>query len=519
MQYLAIASCRVSSDEQLLNNSLSRQRDAVIQAAKDLDVIIPEDGWWSGSVSSKRNTNVDRKDLHEMLDRCKKDKRIKYLIVDEPDRFMRSIDEAAYFEVSFRQLGVTVWYASDPDLNKGDLAAKLLKFTKYLSAEGSNEERQRKSIAGQTTALKEGRYPFSPKPGYKKGQKSGIQEIDEIKGPALRKVLLRVANRIVTPSQGLVELNNSDFTKHHSPIKMDKFRKMLTDPFYAGIVEISKQVQVRNVNGLHEPLISVAHYEELVDIMDKKKKNQAGPRKNGNDNFPLSNIVWCSKCLDQKTGRVVGLVLNNGKVYSKTYEKYRCRSCKRYMTKDELHHEVASQFKKKPITQTGMDDLLSALEKVWAENEDHSKAEVIRTQAKIGQLNDSIESQVEAAIDPSNHSIKKNILTSIEKKRDEVTELESLVRDLSRTKEDDAAYFLEFAFDFVKNMGDNFLDTKLVSRENRQRCKDLVFPAGFVVDENKKVYTPETSILFRLATQKRDTEVSQKSRLVRVQGL
>lgn len=36
-----------------------------------------------------------------MLELYKRDKSIKYLIVDEPDRFMRSIDEAFYFANSW----------------------------------------------------------------------------------------------------------------------------------------------------------------------------------------------------------------------------------------------------------------------------------------------------------------------------------------------------------------------------------------------------------------------------------
>jgi DNA invertase Pin-like site-specific DNA recombinase len=230
-QVLAIATCRVSSTEQLENNSLNRQRAAVVKAAQELNVTILENGWWSGSVSSKRGTNVDRKDLLEMIAYCKKEKRVKYLIVDEPDRFMRSIDEAAYFEVIFKQLGVTIWYASDPELNKGNLAAKLLKFTKYLSAEGSNEERQIKSISGQTKALMEGRYPFSPKPGYRRGYERGIQEIHEVRGPILKSILERIAHKLITPTQGLIELNKTDFVKDHFQYKMDKFRKIITDPF------------------------------------------------------------------------------------------------------------------------------------------------------------------------------------------------------------------------------------------------------------------------------------------------
>lgn len=236
-QVLAIALCRVSSIEQLENNSLNRQREAVLKAAEELSVTIPDDGWWSGSVSSKRGTNVERRDLQEMIDRCKREKRIKYVIVDEPDRFMRSIDEAAYFEVTFRQLGVTVWYASDPELNKGDLASKLLKFTKYLSAEGSNEERQNKSIAGQTKALLEGRYPFSPKPGYKRGYERGIQEKRQPHADILRSCFLDILARKMTPTQALIKFNKSDFfAGGKAQYKMDKFRKIVTDPFYAGIV-------------------------------------------------------------------------------------------------------------------------------------------------------------------------------------------------------------------------------------------------------------------------------------------
>ena len=71
---IAIALCRVSSLEQLDNNSLNRQRESVMRAADELGLTIPEDGWWSGSVSSKKGTNVTRKDLQEMLERCKKNK-------------------------------------------------------------------------------------------------------------------------------------------------------------------------------------------------------------------------------------------------------------------------------------------------------------------------------------------------------------------------------------------------------------------------------------------------------------
>lgn len=515
-QSLAIASCRVSSIEQLASNSLSRQKEAVLKAAEHLSVIIPEDGWWSGNVSSKRGNNVARKDLKQMLERCKKDKRIKYLIVDEPDRFMRSIDEAAFFEVSFRNLGVTVWYASNPELNTGDLASKLLKFTKFLAAEGSNEERQHKSIAGQTKALAEGRYPFVPKPGYKRGYERGVHEIDPVRGPIIQASLKRIAAGLITPSKALVELNASKFTESHALYKMDKFRKIITDPYYAGIVEIRKQVNLRNEQGLHEPMITKAEHESLLRIMSAKKKNQTGPRKNGNPKYPMSNLVHCDKCQGKQYGRLVGFDHTNGKNKSNTYEKYRCRSCGSYITREMLHTKVENIFRNTPMTKAGRKELLGALEVVWKQNEDEVRQESVRITHKIQVLKNSITEQVEGAMDSANASIKDEILGLIKKKKLEVADLEDKLDNLQGNADHDKERFLEFAWDFIDNASTRFFK---ISKENQLRCKELIFPAGFHIDTNKIVYTPEISPLYRLATTKKDLPETEKSFMVRVGGL
>ena len=513
---LAIASCRVSSDEQLSNNSLSRQKQAVLKAAEELDVTIPENYWWSGSVSSKRGGNVARKDLAEMLEVCKKDKRVKYLIVDEPDRFMRSINEAAYFEVKFEMMGVKVWYASDPQLNKGDLSAKLIKFTKYLSAEGSNEERQRKSIAGQTAALLEGRYPFVPKPGYKRGYEKGIPELHEIRGPLLQDALLGILENRVTPTQALVEFNKSDFTKNHSTYKMDKFRKIVTDPFYAGIVEIDKQVKVRNENGLHEALITKEQHVRLVRIMNGKGKLQSGPRKNGNPLFPLSNMVSCDMCHEKSNGRIVGFVHGNGKPNSKVYEKYRCRSCKRYQHRQDLHTKVVCLFKEHPMTPSGMHELIDALDIVWKQREDEAAQEAITIKHKISHHQQTIANQIEAVTDPENNSIKNEILNAITVKQETIAELEAKLDELKCSANEDKEDFMQFAISFVDDMGRKFFE---ISKENSVRCKQIIFPGGFHIDESNRVYTKEVSILYRLVPNKKDLSESEKSLLVRVRGL
>lgn len=510
-QLLAIATCRVSSDVQLLNNSLNRQRDAVLRAATELGVGIPEDGWWSGSVSSKRGTNTERKDLKAMIAYCKKNKRVKYLIVDEPDRFMRSIDEAAYFEVTFRRLGVTVWYASDPELNKGDLASKLLKFTKYLSAEGSNEERQLKSISGHTKALMEGRYPSAPKPGYKRGFEKAIHEVYKPHGLPLKAILVKIANRSITPSQGLVMYNKVRAKVNLSPIKLDKFRRIVADPYYAGIVEMDEQVKYRNENGLHEALISKEQHRQLVTIIRGKEKNQTGPRKGGNPKYPMNNLVSCDLCSATPNGRIVGFDHSNGKPNSKVYEKYRCRACKRYWFRSEIHEMIKQHFQAHTITDSGRDELIKALRIVWKQREGDVAQESIRMKHEIESTIHAISQQVEAISDPENSSIRQEILAVIDKKKQKRVELEERLEDLESSVKQNQEQFLIFAFKFVEDMGSKFLE---ISPENRLRCKQIIFPAGFHLDKNGKVYTPEISHLYRLATKKKDAETSSLTQMV-----
>lgn len=505
---LAIANYRVSSDEQLLNNSLARQEQSVLKAANELGAEIVQT--WSGSVSSKKWANLDREDLREMLHVSKQNPNIKYAIFDELDRFMRSMLELAHFIVEFKKLEVKVVFASQPNLKTDTASDTLLLMLEAFKAEGSNEERQRKSISGQYMALKEGRWPFPVKLGYKRGYQKGIPEVHEIHGKILQSSLMNIASRQVTPTQALIELNKSEMQKSRAPYKMDKFRKIVTDPFYAGIVEMDKQVKYRNENGLHEPLITKEQHFELLQIMDAKKKFQKGPRKNGNPHYPLSNLVSCDLCIDKANNRYVGY--NHGNGHSdKVYEKYRCRVCHRRITRQELHDKIQDYFDSNRMSQKGVNEVLRALDIVWKRQEGQIEQEINRINHKIKVLNDSIANHVEAATEPSNASIKQDILAAIERKKAEIEVLTEELEKHSQDAKDDKNRFLRFVFDLIENMGDRFLE---LSKEDRLRCKQIIFPAGFYLNAENNVYTPEISPLITLQTNKKDAEASDIDHMV-----
>ena len=524
----AITNCRVSSDEQLKNNSLNTQQRNVIRAAGKLGATIPKDGQWSGSRSSKRGKNIKRSDLLEMYEYCKKHKKVKYLIVSEPDRFMRSIEEAMYWEARFRyELGVKVWYANDDDLNTDDMQAKMMKFVKYFTAEGSNEERQRKSVDGQISALVEGRYPYIPKLGYMKGDKPGIHKLAPEIGETMRTILNRLADGVTDLSTSLVEFNESDYVKSgkHCRYKLDHWRHIVVDPYYAGIVEMHKQVDMRNEHGLHEAIITKEQHMRIVDIVNSKKKTQPGPRKNGNPNFPLSTIALCEDCTKEeekagKTGRhnqgkYVGYEHGNGHT-QKRYYRYRCRRCKRSFTRDELHGEVTDYLNHLDFSSAGRKELENMLSRVWKREEENIYNQKVNIQKTINSLEKMKDESLNKLITISNPTVSAEIEKSIEHRVEQIQNLKDKLYEIENNSGKDKANFVEFALELADHWGIHFFN---LTPDETKKCKDLLFPNGFLVKPSGKVYTTQISPLYRLRESKKESKDSTFDYMVIREGL
>ena len=157
---------------------------------------------------------------------------------------------------------------------------------------------------------------------------------------------------------------------------------------------------------------------------------------------------------------------------------------------------VELHFKKNQITQEGVEVFLEALDIVWKQHDGQRDQDIGRINHKISTLDKSIAEQVEAITDPSNSIIKEEIMSSITKKKGEVASLKAKLHELKIQSADDKDEFLIFAYDFINNMGRDFLN---IPKEERLRCKQIMFPAGFYLDANNKIYTPEISTLITLA--------------------
>ncbi len=510
MKDQAIALCRVSTPEQKLSNSLNRQAQSVIEAAKKLNVKIIDT--FSGDASSKVGKNFNRPDLVKAYSIAKANKRVGYLIVDEVDRFMRSTEEMFYWITRLKyELGVKVYFASNPELNFDTAQSRLMLSLDGFKAEGSNEERQKKSINGHVQAIKEGRYTFPPKTGYRKGERAGIHVRDPETFTYFQVALKEIIAGVYNPTEALNRLMKTNFGNIYKRFEMDKFRRFATDPYYAGIVEINKQVIARNENGLHEKMITIDEHEQLKAIFNGTYKSR-GKAKHYNPEFPMSKILECSECGGKFTGakKNNGVRTNSGNLRKKInyYFKYRCRDCKKEYHRDEVHHSISQHLDGiEPLNE--LESFKEALETVWRQKNGDKLKQVLGLKNQLNLLQEK-KSNLVMSISSTPDDLKSDIheaITIIKQQiLDKSTEIEN-----SKPLTEEMKNFIEYGMNYTKNLKEDYWQ---LDYDERKRCQQLLFKGELYINSMKKVDTPKLSSFYRYKIQKTSPKTGQNVSMV-----
>lgn len=494
----SIALCRVSTPEQRIEgHSLDTQEINVKESSKKLNAPIIK--IWSHDVSSRVGKNLNRKDLKEMIEFCKLHKRVKYLIVDEVDRFMRDIQYFYYFETVFEQLGVKVWYASQPELNSGDMMAKFNKLFHVFRGEASNDERMSHCTNGLKNRVRAGYWPFNIHPGYKRTLKAGLADPESTRFPLLQKTLQDVASGFSTPSEAHKQLNLSGYrTLSGKQIKIDKFINILRNPYYAGIVEV-KNWDIRE-KGLHVPMITENEHIKILQILDSKKTRYV--RKINNPDFPL-NKTFC-EC----GGKLTGFMHTNGQDKGWKRPEYRCRKCGKQFKRDSIHSSLDFLLSDIKVDSDMKNDFEAALREVWEEEQKNNYSLITNLESRLIGLQEEKNNLVRSLA--NNPEFEQDFKDSIEIIKKDISNLEIQIKD-SKGIENDFIEFVGFGMDLTNELKKNWWK---LSVEQREKCKQLLFPADFFVKYNEKVYTKQISPIYRLVLNKKEPESTSDSLLV-----
>jgi hypothetical protein len=163
------------------------------------------------------------------------------------------------------------------------------------------------------------------------------------------------------------------------------------------------------------------------------------------------------------------------------------------------------------LTEFGRTELIAALSDVWKARKKKEAEEKIQLSRNITSLQASIDNRVDAAIQPENYSIKDDILRRVGEEKLKLTEMQQLYEDFDKNDIAEKERFISFALERAEEMERYFFD---LPKSRLLQCKQMLFPAGFWIDKNKKVYTCEMSILTRLASTKKDLPNLEKSFMV-----
>ena len=478
----AVIYCRVSTDEQVENLSLSTQRQRAI-------TYCTQNNWQVVEVfqdEGKSAKTTQREEFQRMLLYCNDQaNQIGFVVVNDLSRFSRNASDLMVTRVQLWEAGVAMRSVTEniDETSTGNFMTAIFGAVHQLD----NDRRSERTKTGMHAAIALGRWPHKAPIGYLNTTplENGPNVVPDPKRAELVQKAFELAGTgLHSKAEILRTITNLGLdTARGKPLSAQTFQKLLLNSFYAGwMVFPDRNVRVP---GNYEPLISQELFDRVQEVLDGRRPTLTGYQQNHPD-FPLRVYVRCAKCGSPLTGS-----WSTGR--KKKYAYYRCReNCNTVKaTPDQLHSKFLlwlQQMAPEPDTVAAIKD---AVRGVWKERQ--GDADQLRSALKR-KLSD-VESRRDTLVDRylGNKIDQKTYGDTIERYRSEIeairgeiigTELEHL--ELERV--------LEFADKIILRPARLWVESTL---EQRQRLQKTLFPRGVNFD-GKKFGTDSTSLFFKL---------------------
>lgn len=519
MKDQVVALVRISDPKQSDGHSLDAQEQSVRKVANELDLELVN--IWSIQRSSKRGRNYKRKDLEEIYKFCKRNPKVKYLLIDFVNRLMREVEMMIYYKVCFNQIGVQLYFC-DPaqrHLNSGDQYAKLMLFIEGFKAETDNDSRSETTIARMKARYNAGYYISHPHQGYMKSDIAGLHVKDPERFELLQKSGRLIIYEHYTPEQAVKWINDQGYrTRGGKKMDVNHYIELIEDRYFCGIIDIKKEgpfSDIKGVQGLHEPMFTVREHERLVAII---KKRNPRIRQKHNPEYPVANLIRHLECKHEEfnskfSGFAKDRGFRNGKKRTKK-PTYRCRNCRREFSRQKLHDGIDLHIS---ILQFLPDNVAfkRALIKVWRNQRGSVIQRISALEANKARIETDIRNTaVDYAKEPEGAA--KNALRLV--LEDYETRLEAIKNDITSTQDVDmeSEDFVKFAIDFTEKLKDKWW---AISFDERKGGEQILFNGEFYIDNSAKVHTPKLSTIYRLGTNKKALSKVDNAHLVELPGI
>ncbi len=293
--YLRVSTTRqAETDIDLDGFSISAQRDACYRSAAELNAIVVDEYIDRGETARKAN----RPELQRMLARIEADEDIDYVIVMKIDRLARNLHDHVNIVQQLRTHHSALISVNEriDDSPGGQLIENMMAtIAEFYSANLADEVRVKmgeKSKRGGTI----GRAPI----GYLNvhedvdGKKVATVKLDPERAPSIQWAFESYATGRYSVRQLSEELETKGLLtrkthkKGGNPVTMSYLHRILTNPYYTGVVIHQGQI----IQGRHEALIDRETFDLVQAILDVRRN---GERQRQHQHY-LKGTVHCARC-------------------------------------------------------------------------------------------------------------------------------------------------------------------------------------------------------------------------------
>ena len=448
---------RVSTKHQEDNGgSLADQKSRCEKFAKDNGYTIK--GYFGGKHESAKTPG---KLIKEMISAIKKDKTVKYIIVNQTDRFSRNAGQALNIIAELQELGVTIVVAysgTDTSSRNGVLMMGL----DLVLAQWDNGNRTDKFMSGRKHCMENGVWVGIRPMGYdKKGEsihtEYTINETGKLIRMAFKWKLQGMESYRIIERLSALGLNISKQKMHH----------IFTNPFYAGKIR-SKFTDGQIIDGKHPALISWVEFLQVQEILSGR--TGVYKVKAETPNFPLKRHI---RCADD------GLPFTAYTVKKKNLDYYKCNKvgCKNNISAKKVHKLYEELLNTYTIPTSLLDMFREVVEQIiFSNNKEQSDTMSILKKQKSELENKLKKCKVSRGMGDIDEDVYTTTVEVIQEKlakiEVEITKVKRNLSNLTSTADEVIATCCK--------LGSLWSNSEL---ELSQKIQNLLFPSGILWDK------------------------------------
>ena len=219
----------------------------------------------------------------------------------------------------------------------------------------------------------------------------------------------------------------------------------------------------------------------------------------------------CYDCYQEamRQYKLTGYRNHNGKTKDQAsrhyYKRYRCRGCNTYFTRKELHDKASKRLD--TVILEDREILIQELKNLWRSRVSTNQQKVAGLQAREHVITEAQSKMAAELAVTDNETVKRALVAAIEDKEQEKLVIQADIKSYSDV-DTELEDFISYSINYTEELKAKYWS---LDWDRRKRCELLLFPDGFFVTRQKKVYTPRVSPIYRDKTMKKEPQMALNS--------